>query len=146
MHEILAMTRIDLPRKAILVTGSLGAIAEHLVRRLSGAGAFLVLTDVRSGTEAESILRNWNIDSSRYLYLPVDVTISAEVESAVNEVMNRFPRPDTVLGHAGGCGLHPFIETSTAEFERIFRFNYLAQSSSPMRLSANGRPARSQAT
>jgi NAD(P)-dependent dehydrogenase (short-subunit alcohol dehydrogenase family) len=49
------------------------------------------------------------------------------VESTANEVMNRFPHLDTVLGHAGGCGLHPFIETSTAEFERIFRFNYLAQ-------------------
>jgi NAD(P)-dependent dehydrogenase (short-subunit alcohol dehydrogenase family) len=34
---------------------------------------------------------------------------------------------DTVLGHAGGCGLHPFASTSEVDYERIFRFNYFAQ-------------------
>src|SRR5438445_11995985 len=34
---------------------------------------------------------------------------------------------DTVLGHAGGCGPHPFASTTEAEFERIFRFNFFAQ-------------------
>jgi NAD(P)-dependent dehydrogenase (short-subunit alcohol dehydrogenase family) len=34
---------------------------------------------------------------------------------------------DTVIGHAGGCGLHPFASTSEADYERIFRFNYFAQ-------------------
>jgi len=34
----------------------------------------------------------------------------------------RFPALDTVLGHAGGCGLHPFATTSEADYDRIFRF------------------------
>ena len=34
---------------------------------------------------------------------------------------------DTVIGHAGGCGLHPFASTSEDDYERIFRFNYFAQ-------------------
>src|SRR5258708_21431968 len=34
---------------------------------------------------------------------------------------------DTVIGHAGGCGLHPFASTSEADYEGIFRFNYFAQ-------------------
>jgi NAD(P)-dependent dehydrogenase (short-subunit alcohol dehydrogenase family) len=45
----------------------------------------------------------------------------------VDETFERFPEMDTVLGHAGGCGLHPFGTTSEIEFERIFRFNFLAQ-------------------
>lgn len=121
------MTSIDLSQKTILITGALGAIAEHMVRALSHAGAFLVLTDVQSGADAVPILENWNIHPSRYIYRPLDVTDASAVECAVNEVMNGFPLLDTVLGHAGGCGLHPFIETSSAEFERIFKFNYLAQ-------------------
>jgi len=32
-----------------------------------------------------------------------------------------------VLGHAGGCGLHPFATTSEVEFDRIFQFNFFAQ-------------------
>ena len=37
------MVTIDLSGKAILMTGALGAIAEHMVRRLSAAGATLAL-------------------------------------------------------------------------------------------------------
>jgi len=121
------MRRVDLSQKTILLTGALGAIAEHLVRRLGEAGAFLVLTDLQSATEATRVLERWEIDPSRYLYLPLDVTDVTAVESAAGEIFDRFPHLDTVLGHAGGCGLHPGMETPVAEFERIFRFNYLAQ-------------------
>ncbi len=45
----------------------------------------------------------------------------------VNAAFEKFPRIDTVIGHAGGCGLHPFATTSEADYERIFRLNYFAQ-------------------
>ena len=32
-----------------------------------------------------------------------------------------------MLGHAGGSKLHPFATTPEDEYERIFRFNYFAQ-------------------
>ena len=41
------MIAIDLKGKTILMTGALGAIAEHMVRRLGEAGATLVLTDIK---------------------------------------------------------------------------------------------------
>lgn len=121
------MTGIDLSRKTILITGALGAIAEHIVRKLSDAGAFLVLTDIRSETDSLPVLADWGMDPSRYLYRQLDVTDASAVEATVGEVMRRFPLLDTVLGHAGGCGLHPFLETPEEEFDRIFRFNYFAQ-------------------
>ena len=46
------MITIDLAGKAILITGALGAIAEHMVRRLTEAGATLVLTDIKGEEEA----------------------------------------------------------------------------------------------
>ncbi|MGC2163514.1 MAG: SDR family oxidoreductase [Silvibacterium sp.] len=121
------MTSIDLSQKTILITGSLGAIAEHLVRRLSEAGAFLVLTDITSEEDALHIIKRWGIHDSKYIYRQMDVTNASVVEVVVNDMMSRFPNLETVLGHAGGCGLHPFIETSEADFDRIFKFNYLAQ-------------------
>ena len=45
----------------------------------------------------------------------------------IDECFERFPGLDTVPGHAGGCGLHPFGATAGAEYERIFRFNYFGQ-------------------
>lgn len=121
------MIAIDLSGKTILLTGALGAIAEHMVRRLTQAGAFLILTDIKPAGEARQTLEDWRIAASSYLYLPADITHADEVEAAVSTAFNEFPHLDTVLGHAGGCGLHPFARTSEAEFERIFRFNFFAQ-------------------
>ena len=121
------MIRIDLSGKTILITGALGAIAEYMVRRLVESGARLVLTDIKAPESAEQMLQEWRIPSSSYLYFPADITDSSQVNAVVNSAFKEFPGMDTVLGHAGGCGLHPFASTSAADYERIFRFNYFAQ-------------------
>ena len=121
------MISIDLSGKTILITGALGAIAEHMVRRLAASGATLVLTDIKADEEARRALNDWKISPSSYLYSPADITDSAQVEAVVSAAFEKFPGMDTVIGHAGGCGLHPFASTSESDFERIFRFNYFAQ-------------------
>jgi NAD(P)-dependent dehydrogenase (short-subunit alcohol dehydrogenase family) len=118
---------INLSSKTILITGALGAIAEHMVRRLTEAGATLVLTDIKSDQEASQTLDGWRIPSSSYFYLAADISNSQQTERVVSTAFEKFPRMDTVIGHAGGCGLHPFATTSEADYERIFRFNYFAQ-------------------
>jgi NAD(P)-dependent dehydrogenase (short-subunit alcohol dehydrogenase family) len=121
------MISIDLTGKIILITGALGAIAEHLVRRLADSGGTLVLTDIKPEVQAQQKLEEWQIPPSSYLYFAADVTDSSQVNQVVNAAFERFPGMDTVIGHAGGCGLHPFASTSEADYERIFRFNYFAQ-------------------
>jgi NAD(P)-dependent dehydrogenase (short-subunit alcohol dehydrogenase family) len=121
------MIGIDLSGKMILITGALGAIAEHMVKRLSASGATLVLTDIKPKDQAEQMLNQWRIPPSSCLYLPADITDSKQVNSLVSAAFEKFPQMDTVIGHAGGCGLHPFATTSEAEYERIFAFNYFAQ-------------------
>ena len=61
------MVTIDLSGKVILITGALGAIAEHMVRRLCAAGATLVLTDIKPGSEAKRTLHEWQIPPSGYV-------------------------------------------------------------------------------
>jgi NAD(P)-dependent dehydrogenase (short-subunit alcohol dehydrogenase family) len=121
------MIQIDLSGKVILITGAMGAIAEHMVKKLSAAGAALVLVDLKAADEARETLQKWRIPDGKYVYHSIDITDSARLARAVDESFERFPGMDTVLGHAGGCGLHPFGATSEREFERIFRFNFLAQ-------------------
>jgi NAD(P)-dependent dehydrogenase (short-subunit alcohol dehydrogenase family) len=121
------MISIDLSGKTILITGALGAIAEHVVRRLVESGARLVLTDIKANEEAKRIFGDWRISPSSYLYVAADITDSNQMEAVVNTAFEKFPGMDTVIGHAGGCGLHPFASTSEVEYERIFRFNYFAQ-------------------
>jgi len=121
------MISIDLSGKTILITGAMGAIAEHMVRRLTVSGATLVLTDIKTEEQARRTLSDWQISASSYVYFPADVTESGHVNAMVNAAFEKFPNMDTVIGHAGGCGLHPFASTSEADYERIFRFNYFAQ-------------------
>ncbi|MGA9509246.1 MAG: SDR family NAD(P)-dependent oxidoreductase, partial [Candidatus Sulfotelmatobacter sp.] len=121
------MISIDLTGKTILITGALGAIAEHMVRRLAESGAMLVLTDIKAADQTASKFNEWRIPSSSYFYLAADITDSRQVDRVVNAAFEKFPNLDIVIGHAGGCGLHPFASTSEAEYERIFRFNYFAQ-------------------
>lgn len=121
------MVTIDLSGKAILLTGALGAIAESMVRRLSATGASLVLTDIKPQTEAKRVLEGWKIPASAYFYFAADITDAGQVEKVVGTAFEKYPSLDIVLGHAGGCGLHPFATTSQADYERIFRFNFFAQ-------------------
>ncbi len=121
------MINIDLSGKSILLTGALGAIAESMVRKLVAAGATLVLLDIKPEDAARQTLREWKIPDAAYVYFPTDITDSAALAHVVEESFHRFPALDTVLGHAGGCGLHPFATTSEADYDRIFRFNYFAQ-------------------
>lgn len=121
------MISIDLSGKTILITGALGAIAEHIARRLVECGATLVLTDIKAAEEAQRTLDDWKISPSSYLYVAADITDSSQVEAVVNAAFEKSQGMDTVIGHAGGCGLHPFASTSEVEYERIFRFNYFAQ-------------------
>jgi len=121
------MISIDLSGKRILITGAMGAIAEHMVRRLAASGATLVLTDIKGESEAQKTLNDWQIPASSYLYFAADITDPSQVNRVVTAAFEKFPGMDTVIGHAGGCGLHPFATTSEADYERIFRFNYFAQ-------------------
>lgn len=121
------MITIDLSGKTILITGALGAIAEHMVRRLAASGATLVLTDIKAEDRAQRTLADWKIPPSSYVYFAADITDSTQVNALVEAAFEKFPEMDTVIGHAGGCGLHPFANTSEAEYEQIFRFNYFAQ-------------------
>lgn len=121
------MIQIDLSGTVILITGAMGAIAEHMVKRLNAAGATLVLVDLKPANQAHEMLRTWQIPAGNYVYHSIDITDSAKLTRVVDASFERFPAMDTVLGHAGGCGLHPFRTTSEVEFERIFRFNFLAQ-------------------
>jgi len=46
------MMGIDFGGKAMLITGGLGAIAEHIVRKIVAADATVILVDIKSSEQA----------------------------------------------------------------------------------------------
>src|SRR5580704_7102550 len=98
------MIGIDLKGKIILMSGALGAIAEHTVRKLGEAGATLALTDIKAEDAAQRTLEQWKIPRASYAYFAADISDASAVERLVEGTFERWPTLDTVLGHAGGCG------------------------------------------
>jgi NAD(P)-dependent dehydrogenase (short-subunit alcohol dehydrogenase family) len=111
--------------KTVLITGGLGAIAEHVLKALSAAGATLVVTDQRPAAAARAVLKKWGI--TRCTYLPMDVTNPASVQRTVASAFARHPDINVALGHAGGTGIFPFEDCSRAQFDQLVTFNFLGQ-------------------
>lgn len=121
------MIALDLSSRTILITGALGAIAEFINRRLLEGGARLILTDVVPEPTAQLRLEAMALPTNRWLYRQMDVTDPDMVSRATAAMFSELPTIDVLLGHAGGCALHPFASTSADEFERIVQFNFLGQ-------------------
>lgn len=113
--------------KAILITGGLGGSAEFILKRLSHAAARLLVTDVLDCSEGNRRLNDWGIPADQREYRRMDVTNEVEVADVISSFFHDYSHLDIALGHAGGCDLHPFPNTSSAEYDRIFRFNYHGQ-------------------
>lgn len=121
------MIKIDLKDKNILLTGALGAISEFVIRRLIEAGALVYCTDILDVNTAREQLESWGINEAQSPYRAMDVTDPKSVEEGIQAIVGSIGAIDICLGHAGGCGMHPFIATSAEEYERIFRLNYFGQ-------------------
>jgi len=119
------MIPLDLSSRQIVITGAMGAIAEAMIRRLSEAGATLILTDLHADDDGRRMCDERGFAGCHYWRM--DVTDPASVDSAAGVIFDQFPALDIALGHAGGCGIHPFATTSPADFEQIVRFNYFGQ-------------------
>jgi NAD(P)-dependent dehydrogenase (short-subunit alcohol dehydrogenase family) len=118
-------TTIDLRDKAILITGGLGAIAEHMLQALHAAGARIIVTDLAKPENARRTLAAWGLEGLRYFQ--VDVTNPDAVERAVQAAFDAEPGINIALGHAGGTGIHPFETSEQKQFDQLVAFNFLGQ-------------------
>lgn len=110
------MITIDLKGQPILITGALGGIAEFVVKRLEEAGATMIVTDRVPPDKA-----------CRAPYYQMDVTNAAEVARVVPAIFEEYPQLSIALGHAGGTGIHPFLDTPVEKFVELVQFNFLGQ-------------------
>lgn len=121
------MLNIDLSNRSILITGGLGAIARSVVERLAQAGAHLIITDIISEDAAKNQLVEYGMPADQWIYLRCDVTDSNVVGPVFKSIFDSELRPDSMIGLAGGCELHPFATTPIESYRTIFNYNYFGQ-------------------
>ena len=75
----MTVIQIDLSGRTILITGAMNAIAKHMVRRLTAAGATVALLDLKPASEAHGALRKWQVPNRSYAESIADAPLAAEI-------------------------------------------------------------------
>ena len=102
--------------KTVFLTGGAGGIGLAVVKALLGQGAKVVATDISVDALAELACDN-------LLAHPLDVTKGADVECLIGETAAQCHGIDFGVNIAGVLSTTSVVETSEAEWERVFAVN-----------------------
>lgn len=109
-----------LTEKVILLTGGADGIGWECAKAYARAGAYVCILDNNpSGQEKLSQLSTGN-----HIYLNSDVTREADVEAAIEAVIQRFGKLDAVHNNAGTANPSlPLHDTSAMQWQQVFDLN-----------------------
>ena len=117
-----------------LVTGGASGIGEAICRRFTWSGASVIIADV-DRARAENLSKELNNSS----VLQLDITN----EAAVNAAFKALPKLDILVNNAGIGLVASVEETTTEDFERLFRVNvegtfFVTKAAMPLLLQSAG--------
>jgi NAD(P)-dependent dehydrogenase (short-subunit alcohol dehydrogenase family) len=110
---------MDLSGKVAIVTGAGKGLGWAIAKRLAQDGANLVVAEIDgpSGQEKAAALRQMNRQA---IPVQTDVSIWADVQSMVKQVMARFGRMDILVNNAGILGPYfPVLEYPEEIWDRV---------------------------
>lgn len=110
-----------------IVTGAGGGIGRAIAQRLAAQGATVAITDLTL-ENAEKVAAEIRAAGGKAQSFKADVTKSAEVNSAVQNILNAFGRVDILVNNAGGSAgllgkLSHFKDTSEEIWSWVLDLN-----------------------
>ena len=115
-----------------IVTGAGAGIGRGIARVFSGAGASVVVSDLKAET-AEAVAAEIVADGGEAVGLACDVTRDSDLEAVVRTALDRFGKLSILVNNAGGGGPKPFdmpMDTFRWAYElnvfSLFRLTQLA--------------------
>lgn len=105
-----------------LITGGAGTLGRAMMQRLGQDGWSVVLADIDLAG-AESAARSVDGFASA---IRMDVTVLAEVQAVVDDVVKRFGAIDAVIAAAGGrygSEIGPFMDAPVASWQQIIELH-----------------------
>jgi 3-oxoacyl-[acyl-carrier protein] reductase len=110
-----------LAQKIAIVTGAGSGFGAAIARAYAGAGAKVVLADLRLQA-AQSVAAELGSDNT--LAVTCDVSRAADVQAMVRQCVERFGVPDVVVNNAGTTHKNQsMLEVDEATFDRVFNVN-----------------------
>jgi NAD(P)-dependent dehydrogenase (short-subunit alcohol dehydrogenase family) len=119
------MVRRDKPLKGkiVLITGAARRLGKASALALAAAGADIAITYLRSGREAQALVKQLRHVGVRASAISCDVTDQSSVRNAVSEVVRTFGALDILVNNAGNYESVDFADLTLKQWDAIFASN-----------------------
>ena len=114
---------MELTGRVALVTGAAKGIGRATAEALAQAGADVALLDVDEAAAERTVQEIHARTGRRTLAVSADITVKAQVEDAVADVLRTFGRIDMLVNNAGVWGYGLLSDVTEDEWDRIFSVN-----------------------
>ncbi|KIJ60871.1 hypothetical protein HYDPIDRAFT_170020 [Hydnomerulius pinastri MD-312] len=109
-----------------LITGAGQGIGRAIALRLANDGFDIALSDIssnaRSLSDVAEEIKEANV-GRRFCVIPADVTVEDDVKQMVEKAAEEMGGLDVVVANAGIIHAASLIDTTTADFDRLFAIN-----------------------
>jgi 3-oxoacyl-[acyl-carrier protein] reductase len=109
--------------KAALVTGAATGIGKAIAAALAAAGAGVVINHNHMPEPAHEVVAEITAAGGRAIAAAADVSIRAEYQAMVEQMLAEFGRWDILVNNAAVAITKPFGEITEAEFDLSFAVN-----------------------
>jgi len=122
--DVLSLFGLD--GRVALITGAGRGLGRAMSLALAQAGAHIAALDI-IGDDLESLAEEVQAMGREALTLRADVGSSQEIESAVQQIADRFGTLHILVNNAGVTGNAPFEEIEEPDWERVIHINLTGQ-------------------
>lgn len=113
----------SLSGKVAIVTGASNGIGRAIAERMADDGAIVVVNYNHSEGKAKEVVTGIQAKGGKGLAVQADMSQVAEVRRLVIETVKQFGRLDILVNNAGKFMPKPLLDTTEADFDRIFALN-----------------------
>ncbi|MBD9649356.1 SDR family oxidoreductase [Ensifer sp. PDNC004] len=108
--------------KVALISGGAGGCGLAASELFAREGAKVAIVDLPR-SKGEEVAASIRANGGEAIFAPADVSVSAEVTSAVKAVEAAFGSITVLFNHAGILAVGPFLETEEDEWDRLMAVN-----------------------
>ena len=134
---------VKLKDKVALVTGGARGIGAAIAERYVAEGARVAIADISLVHAEETAARH----GDKAVAVALDVTKTASIEAAVENVVQRWGGVDILVNNAGIFDMAPIVEVTEASYDKVFAVNvkglFFTLQAVAKRMIARGRAGRS---
>ena len=111
--------------KVCLVTGGASGVGRATCKRFAAEGGVAVVVDVNEegGTQTSQMIAE---TGGRAIFVKADVSVSPDVQAAVNKVVNQFGRIDVLVNNAATQTFKRVVDLEEDEWDRVIGVNLRA--------------------